>query len=199
MTSGYRLRQQFDFPWKTISLFSFHRHPHLFHIPEDFLNCSQDPLVVSENENPNQIKESWDSGMYLIFTVACYVRSTDFFIAVQSPAVLELMNKILNATKDYLFSVLRSVESWKWPRSDLNAWSNVLNKFDSILEDIIIQYELERVQTISFPAETKLLVSEILRFQRLLLENSTNRKTFSSYDVLSTTIIISSIVLISSL
>lgn len=155
--------------------------------------------MVSENENPNQIKESWDSGMYLIFTVACYVRSTDFFIAVQSPAVLELMNKILNATKDYLFSVLRSVESWKWPRSDLNAWSNVLNKFDSILEDIIIQYELERVQTISFPAETKLLVSEILRFQRLLLENSTNRKTFSSYDVLSTTIIISSVLLISSL
>jgi len=102
------------------------------------------------------------------------------------------MTKILNTTTDHLISVLRSVESWQWPRSDLNAWSNVLNKFDSILEGIITQYELERVQTITFPAETKSLVSAILRFQRLLLENSTNRKTFSSYDVLSTLHVLSS-------
>jgi E3 ubiquitin-protein ligase HUWE1 len=52
------------------------------------------------------------------------------------------------------------------------------------LEDIITQYELDKVQLVTFPSQTKALVSEILRFQRLLLENSTNRKTFNSYDVL---------------
>lgn len=151
------------------------------------MNYSQDPLLVLENENPYQIKESLD-GTYLISTAGCCVGSgsTDFPIVVQHPAVLDLTTKILNTSTDYLVPVLRSVESWQWPRSDLNAWSNVLNKFDSILEDIITQYELERVQTVTFRAETKSLVSAILRFQRLLLENSTNRKTFSSYDVLST-------------
>lgn len=79
--------------------------------------------------------------------------------------------------------LLGSVESWKWPRSDLNAWTKVLDKFDFILEGIINQYELDKVQLVTFPSQIKALVSEILRFQRLLLENSTNRKTFSSYDV----------------
>jgi len=192
VTSEYRLRQQFDF--SGIS----HRYlllPHPFHIPGDFLNYSQDPLLVLENENPYQIKESLD-GMYLISTATCCVGSTDFLIVMQHPAVLDLTTKILNTTTDYLVPVLSSVESWQWPRSDLNAWNNVLNKFDSILEDIITQYELERVQTITFPPETKSLVSAILRFQRLLLENSTNRKTFNSYDVLSTLLVLPSNLLI---
>jgi E3 ubiquitin-protein ligase HUWE1 len=58
-----------------------------------------------------------------------------------------------------------------------------LNKLDSILEDIIKEYELDKLQLRPFTDASKQLVSEILRFERLLMENSTNRKTFNSYDV----------------
>ncbi|KXN90585.1 E3 ubiquitin-protein ligase ptr1, partial [Leucoagaricus sp. SymC.cos] len=105
--------------------------------------------------------------------------------------VAEFIKKVLNVSDEQLAHVLASVESWKWPRSDLNAWTKVLNKFDSILEDVINQYELDKVQLINFPSQTKALVSEILRFQRLLLENSTNRKTFSSYDRLNSLLLCS--------
>lgn len=72
---------------------------------------------------------------------------------------------------------------WKWPRSDLNAWIKVLNKFDDIMDQIITEYNVGKLQLEPFKPEAKELLSEILRFERLLLENSTNRKTFSSYDV----------------
>jgi len=48
---------------------------------------------------------------------------------------------------------------------------------------IIDEYNIDKLQLKPFSSETKELLSEILRFERLLLENSTNRKTFSSYDV----------------
>lgn len=72
---------------------------------------------------------------------------------------------------------------WTWARSDLNAWIKVLNKFDAILEDIIRDYEVDKLQTKSFPLPLKKTLLEILRFERLLLENSTNRKMYNSYDV----------------
>ncbi|XP_006461106.1 hypothetical protein AGABI2DRAFT_204611 [Agaricus bisporus var. bisporus H97] len=112
--------------------------------------------------------------------------------AVAPPAaVAEFISKTLNASDDQLVHILGCVESWKWPRSDLNAWIKVLNKFDSILEDIINQYELDKVQLVPFPSQTTALVSELLRFQRLLLENSTNRKTFNSYDRLNSLLLCS--------
>ena len=79
--------------------------------------------------------------------------------------------------------MLCRIESWKWPRSYLNAWVKVLNKFDAILEDVIRDYDVDKLQVNVFTPSTKRTVCEILRFERLLLENSTNRKTFSSYDV----------------
>ena len=51
------------------------------------------------------------------------------------------------------------------------------------MEDIIRDYEIEKVQLKPFTAFHKRLLCEILRFERLLLENSTNRKTYNSYDV----------------
>ncbi|KAF9447492.1 hypothetical protein P691DRAFT_776106 [Macrolepiota fuliginosa MF-IS2] len=112
--------------------------------------------------------------------------------AATPPApVAEFITRVLNAPDEQLVHILSSIESWKWPRSDLNAWIKVLNKFDTVLEDIINQYELDKVQLVTFPSQTKALVSEVLRFQRLLLENSTNRKTFSSYDRLNSLLLCS--------
>lgn len=51
------------------------------------------------------------------------------------------------------------------------------------MDGIIQEYNVEKLQLTPFTPESKELLSEILRFERLLLENSTNRKTFSSYDV----------------
>lgn len=59
----------------------------------------------------------------------------------------------------------------------------MLNKFDTILEDVIREYDIDKLQVREFATDTKKTVSEILKFERLLLENSTNRKMFNSYDV----------------
>ena len=93
------------------------------------------------------------------------------------------MNKLLNTPTDDLPQVLTEIDAWKWPRSDLNSWIKVLNKFDVVLEEIIRDYELDKLQLNVFTPVTKKTICAILRFERLLLENSTNRKMFNSYDV----------------
>lgn len=104
-------------------------------------------------------------------------------IILQPTQLADLIVKLLNATNEQLPTILKTVDSWKWPRSDLNSWIKVLNKFDDIMDEIIREYNVAKLQLIPFTEGTKELLSEILRFERLLLENSTNRKTFSSYDV----------------
>ncbi|KAI0633753.1 hypothetical protein C8Q77DRAFT_809629 [Trametes polyzona] len=98
------------------------------------------------------------------------------------PQVVELINKLADTPNEDLPEVLSQIDSWKWPRSDLNAWIKVLNKFDEILEEAIRDYDIDNLQVNVFTPLTKKTICEILRFERLLLENSTNRKTFNSYD-----------------
>ncbi|KAI0360913.1 hypothetical protein OH77DRAFT_1558017 [Trametes cingulata] len=98
------------------------------------------------------------------------------------PQVAELINKLAETPNEDLPGVLSQIDSWKWPRSDLNAWIKVLNKFDEILEEAIRDYDIDNLQVNVFTPLTKKTICEILRFERLLLENSTNRKTFNSYD-----------------
>ena len=101
----------------------------------------------------------------------------------QPSQVTELITRLLNTPNDDLSQVLSEIETWKWPRSDLNAWIKVLNKFDAIMEEVIRDYEVDKLQVNVFTPTTKATLCEILRFERLLLENSTNRKMFHSYDV----------------
>ncbi|CCM01158.1 uncharacterized protein FIBRA_03206 [Fibroporia radiculosa] len=98
------------------------------------------------------------------------------------PQVAELITKLHDTPNEELHEVLSQMDAWRWPRSDLNAWIKVLNKFDAILEEVIRDYDLDKLQINVFTPVTKKTVCEILRFERLLLENSTNRKTFNSYD-----------------
>jgi E3 ubiquitin-protein ligase HUWE1 len=102
---------------------------------------------------------------------------------LQHPQVAELVTKLVNTQSDDLADVLADIDSWKWPRSDLNAWTKVLDKFDAILEEVIRDYDVDKLQINVFTPATKKTICHILRFERLLLENSTNRKTFNSYDV----------------
>lgn len=101
----------------------------------------------------------------------------------QHPEVSELIDKLYKTPTDDLASFLGSLSEWKWPRSDLGNWAKVLNKFDAILEDIIRDYDVDKLQVNPFTPQTKATVIEILRFQRMLLENSTGRKLYASYDV----------------
>lgn len=94
-----------------------------------------------------------------------------------------LISTILKASDDELIAILKDIDTWKWPRTDLNAWIKVLNRFDDIMDSIIREYNVEKLQLVPFSKFGKEVLSEILRFERLLLEYSTNRKTFNSYDV----------------
>ncbi|KAF5393284.1 hypothetical protein D9757_000601 [Collybiopsis confluens] len=98
------------------------------------------------------------------------------------PQVAELITRLSSTADDALAETLEEIDTWKWQRSDLNAWIKVLNKFDTILEDVIREYDIDKLQVREFSPESKKLVSEILKFERLLLENSTNRKMYNSYD-----------------
>lgn len=51
------------------------------------------------------------------------------------------------------------------------------------MQEIIRDYDVEKLQVNVFTPVTKKTLCAILRFERLLLENSTNRKMFNSYDV----------------
>lgn len=103
--------------------------------------------------------------------------------SLQHPEVSELINKLYNTPPDDLASFIGGISEWKWPRSDLGNWIKVLNKFDAILQDIIRDYDVDKLQVNPFTPQTKATVLEILRFKRMLLENSTGRKLYASYDV----------------
>ncbi|KAI5123932.1 hypothetical protein M0805_006347 [Coniferiporia weirii] len=98
------------------------------------------------------------------------------------PLVAALIADILVTSTDDLAKLLAPIDSWKWPRSDLNAWTKVLNKFDTVLEEVIREYDVDGLQVSDFSPQKKEIICEILKFERLLLENSTNRKMFNSYD-----------------
>ncbi|EJD02952.1 uncharacterized protein FOMMEDRAFT_107991 [Fomitiporia mediterranea MF3/22] len=98
------------------------------------------------------------------------------------PQVAALIADILATPTNGLSELLAPIDAWKWPRSDLNAWIKVLNKFDAVLEDVIREYDIDGLQVKPFTRETKEIICEVLKFERLLLENSTNRKMFNSYD-----------------
>jgi E3 ubiquitin-protein ligase HUWE1 len=76
---------------------------------------------------------------------------------------------------------------WRYPRGDLHSWIPVLDRFDGILGDLLETYTIDRsdgttVQGRRFDEQDKELVLEILRFERILLDNSTSRKIYASYD-----------------
>lgn len=127
----------------------------------------------------------------------------------QHPDLADVINQIIDLPTSDLPAFLSSnIATWMWPRSDLHSWVKVLNKFDDVLKTYIEEYDLDGgssnsnaatnnttsktsslgLQTNPFTPMTKSVVIEILRFETLLLDNSTNRKLFSSYDVSSSSL-----------
>ncbi|KAG8936847.1 hypothetical protein FRC02_010709 [Tulasnella sp. 418] len=98
------------------------------------------------------------------------------------PEITELINTILDTPTNDLAALIGGIPEWRWPRSDLGNWIKVLNKFDVILQDIIAEYDIDSLQLKELTSSAKSTVLEVLRFERMLLENSTSRKLYSSYD-----------------
>lgn len=103
-------------------------------------------------------------------------------------AIATFIGQLNSAHQDDLPELIRPVvqQGWAWPRTDLQHWIAPLNRFDTILEDIVRDYDLasmEHCQTNEFTPRTRELLHAVLAFEKILLENSTNRKIYASFDV----------------
>lgn len=97
--------------------------------------------------------------------------------------MVRLVQDLQTIPKDELATFIRNISYWKCPRSELHVWFGVLDRFDEIMENLISEYDAANLQLKPFTEEDKELLFQILRFERMLLDNSTNRKLFNSYDV----------------
>jgi E3 ubiquitin-protein ligase HUWE1 len=105
----------------------------------------------------------------------------------QHPDLAGLINKIKDCEDDKLHQLLKDLlphnTPWQYPRGDMHHWIPVLDKFDAIYEAKIEQYNVETVQIQEFAEDDKQLLLEILRVEKLVMDNATSRKIFASYDV----------------
>ncbi|GAA5942817.1 hypothetical protein JCM10213_002959 [Rhodosporidiobolus nylandii] len=104
-----------------------------------------------------------------------------------NPGIAAFILQLQQVPTDELPALIAPVlkEGWQWPRTDLQHWIHPLNRFDDILEQVIRDYDLadmQHSQTNEFTPRTKELVLSVLAFQKVLLENSTNRKIFMGFD-----------------
>ncbi|WVQ94836.1 hypothetical protein IAU59_001919 [Kwoniella sp. CBS 9459] len=79
------------------------------------------------------------------------------------PDLIALAERIVSCSETELPSVLKSFDRWVYPRSDLHAWVNVLDRLDDVLAEITTSYGLSKIQTNDFTPKTKELLLEILR------------------------------------
>ncbi|KAI8368284.1 uncharacterized protein BYT42DRAFT_522115 [Radiomyces spectabilis] len=99
------------------------------------------------------------------------------------PSALSLAVKHLEQDpEDQIPIWTEKVQDWTFPRGDLFHWTHVLNRFDSILERICSEYDLDKFQTKVFDSSTKRLLLAITNFSRTLFENCTNRNIYNSYE-----------------
>jgi E3 ubiquitin-protein ligase HUWE1 len=137
--------------------------------------------------------------------MSCYSGSS---CSSQNPKVVVLIKEFVQLPDHELITALEDAikAGWQYPRSDLMFWIPVLNRFDGYLEATIKEYDLRGpgskkekdsdgkeikendlnrigVQVTDFAPITKRMTLAIFGFIKLLLENCTNRKLFSSYDV----------------
>lgn len=109
---------------------------------------------------------------------------------IQPPDVDALIKRLTDASEPDVVAVLKQLQIWRYPRADMNSFLPVTKKFGQILANIREMYAFGaaatgecKLQIETFSPEDRTLVLEILRFFRLLMENSTNRKQFDGYEV----------------
>lgn len=93
------------------------------------------------------------------------------------------MIKIFEAKENELPEILHKFVDVSLPKSDLNNWIGILNKFDRLLENIISKYELATIQKVDFEPQDKELILAILALTKSLFDKCTNRNLYCSYEV----------------
>lgn len=98
-----------------------------------------------------------------------------------------MIKQTLECPEDELASLLTALvpldAPYTYTRTDLHNYIPLLDKFDAILERIIEEYKIDFGQGKAFTDTDEELILEILRVERLILDNSTSRRIFASYDV----------------
>lgn len=174
----YWIPPKITFPYIFINALACLQVTHLrvsFHPTEAFLSlsslrCSQ---LWYDDEGQEVCQEAVAASVSFPLSVA----------DSQPRDVAALVDRILQASDQELVPVLGEFQIWRYPRGDLHAWIPILDRFDAILGETVESYELSKLQANDFTPKTKEILLEILRVQKLLLENCTNRKLFASYDV----------------
>ncbi|GMK58897.1 hypothetical protein CspeluHIS016_0603390 [Cutaneotrichosporon spelunceum] len=118
-------------------------------------------------------------------------RKTQRKVVPPPPDVEALIARLKEASDEDIPSILRPLQIWCYPRGDMHSWVDITKKFIGILTCLRDAYGLGggsktacKIQLNAFTPKDKELILEILRFIRLLMENSTSRKLFDGYDVI---------------
>ncbi|KAF0392672.1 E3 ubiquitin-protein ligase HUWE1 [Gigaspora margarita] len=98
------------------------------------------------------------------------------------PPIKNLIQKLSECHEEEIPRIVESAIDWSYPRGDLFHWIGVLNRFDTMLENICKNYNLKKLQTSKFSEGVRVVLMAILKFSRVLLENCTNRNLYSSYE-----------------
>ncbi|CAG8511149.1 8932_t:CDS:10, partial [Scutellospora calospora] len=98
------------------------------------------------------------------------------------PPIKNLIQKLNECREEEIPGIVESAIDWSYPRGDLFHWIGVLNRFDTMLENICKNYNLKKLQTSKFSEGVRIVLVAILKFSRVLLENCTNRNLYSSYE-----------------
>ncbi|KAH9385126.1 E3 ubiquitin-protein ligase HUWE1 [Nematocida major] len=79
---------------------------------------------------------------------------------------------------------LTNINEWRHTKTDLFYWVSVLDRLDMVLKNMLSEYNIEQFQNRPLSKEDKEKAHAILKFQKLLVENSSNKSLFSSFDVI---------------
>lgn len=105
-------------------------------------------------------------------------------MTTQPQPVRDLIERLEQGPELEIGSGIALLTNWHYPRGDLFHWTQVLNRFDTILERICDEYKLQHTQARDFEKDTKKILLDIINLSRLLFENCTNRNIYNSYEVL---------------
>ncbi|KAJ0936419.1 hypothetical protein HanRHA438_Chr03g0130841 [Helianthus annuus] len=119
------------------------------------------------------------------FVDACNI-SESLFILHQPPKIKSFIDGVIAAPLENIEEPLRSF-FWDFDKGDFHHWVDLFNHFDSFFEKYIksrkdLQLEDDFLESDPpFPRES---VLQILRVVRIILDNSTNKHFYSSYEVI---------------
>ncbi|CAG8807424.1 14954_t:CDS:2, partial [Gigaspora rosea] len=82
------------------------------------------------------------------------------------PPIKNLIQKLSECHEEEIPRIVESAIDWSYPRGDLFHWIGVLNRFDTMLENICKNYNLKKLQTSKFSEGVRVVLMAILKFSR---------------------------------